>query len=98
MLYYCLLSSQFVVVWFIKHGESICDLVFSSGRSILDHQSEAWTAELDLRKTQNYVGVSANDTNDDTCILCGDGGDLICCDRCPSTFHMSCLEIDVSVA
>ena len=78
-------------------GKPYCDLVFTSGSSVLNYQLEAWAAELEASETQNYVGVSVADPNDDTCILCGDGGDLICCDRCPSTFHMSCLRISVSV-
>eukprot|EP00250_Pteridium_aquilinum_P011029 c19792_g1_i1 orf=694-4953(-) len=69
-------------------------LIFTSGKRLLDCQLKAWDAEIHLRKAHNYIGVTEDDTNDDSCVLCGDGGDLICCDGCPSTFHASCLQMD----
>ncbi|KAH7352932.1 hypothetical protein KP509_19G070400 [Ceratopteris richardii] len=69
-------------------------LIFMSGKRLLERQLKAWEAEIHLRKVHNYKGVSEDDPNDDSCLVCGDGGDLICCDSCPSTFHASCLELD----
>jgi len=32
-----------------------------------------------------------SDANTDTCVLCGLGGNLLCCDRCPAAYHLRCL-------
>lgn len=56
-------------------------------------QLQAWSTEYKLRKSRMQVmGAEGEDKNDDTCALCGDGGDLVCCDNCPSTYHQSCLS------
>ncbi|KAL8238740.1 hypothetical protein R6Q59_015307 [Mikania micrantha] len=36
-----------------------------------------------------------DDLYDDVCILCADGGNLICCELCNSTFHVKCLDMKV---
>jgi hypothetical protein len=30
--------------------------------------------------------------NEDFCLRCWDGGDLMCCDRCPASYHKGCLD------
>ncbi|KAL7431201.1 hypothetical protein ACHAXM_002597 [Skeletonema potamos] len=32
--------------------------------------------------------------NQDNCVICQEGGDLICCDRCPGSYHRLCIGLD----
>ncbi|GLJ52561.1 hypothetical protein SUGI_1118510 [Cryptomeria japonica] len=70
------------------------NIFVQSGKSLTMCQIEAWFAEYKNRKGgMRFIDVDENDQNDDACGFCGDGGDLICCDRCPSTFHQDCLTL-----
>jgi len=30
------------------------------------------------------------DPNEDWCAVCQNGGELLCCDKCPKVFHLTC--------
>ncbi|CAJ2659671.1 increased DNA methylation 1 isoform X2 [Trifolium pratense] len=69
------------------------NLFMKSGEPFTLRLLQAWSAEYKAKKSQNQaVNVVDNDRNDDSCGLCGEGGELICCDNCPSTYHLACLS------
>lgn len=37
------------------------------------------------------IGLDNEDHNSDLCVLCGLGGNLLCCDGCPAAFHIRCI-------
>uniref|UniRef100_A0A8C7JHU3 RING-type E3 ubiquitin transferase n=1 Tax=Oncorhynchus kisutch TaxID=8019 RepID=A0A8C7JHU3_ONCKI len=36
------------------------------------------------------AGGKEDDPNEDWCAVCNNGGELLCCDRCPKVFHITC--------
>lgn len=72
------------------------NLFMESGKSFMLCQLEAWSTEYKVKEGAKLsVHVEEIDKNDDSCGMCGDGGELICCDSCPSTYHQACLSVQV---
>lgn len=43
-------------------------------------------------KRKRLLDRERNDINSDECKICGDGGNLICCDSCDNSYHLLCIE------
>ncbi|XP_035776337.1 PHD finger protein 12-like [Anopheles albimanus] len=48
------------------------------------------------RSSHPYYRRPGRGHNNDTCDACKEGGDLLCCDRCPSSFHLGCHDPPLS--
>ncbi|RDX64763.1 Increased DNA methylation 1, partial [Mucuna pruriens] len=70
------------------------NICVEGGPSLLQYLAHTWNKEDELgSKFYHFVRVPGDDKNDYVCNHCREGGDLICCDSCPSAFHQRCLDI-----
>ncbi|TKY62435.1 Increased DNA methylation 1 [Spatholobus suberectus] len=77
-------------------SEPLRNICVERGPSLLQCMAQAWNNQPEsARKVYHFVRVEGRDQNDDICNLCGEGGDLICCDCCTSAFHQNCLGIQI---
>ncbi|KAJ8526728.1 hypothetical protein K7X08_029205 [Anisodus acutangulus] len=86
----------FTVAEFYNHAGGTCSkpyekiLIAETCFSLLSLMIQAW----DLPEERNFRRFNLietkdddSDTYDDACMICADGGDLMCCDKCSSTYH-----------
>uniref|UniRef100_A0A2N9IYW3 PHD-type domain-containing protein n=1 Tax=Fagus sylvatica TaxID=28930 RepID=A0A2N9IYW3_FAGSY len=68
-----------------------------SGRSISNANKKVSLASESLGvKNDSNFGVPSSMIGEDgyyfECVICDNGGDLLCCDTCPCTYHLQCLS------
>ncbi|KAI9200530.1 hypothetical protein LWI28_009480 [Acer negundo] len=82
-----------------KEKRPSANIILEDGRSLLECQRQVLRdikARSSDRKVKNGEGYSlhgGDDQSDDICSVCYHGGDIILCDKCPSSFHHSCLGL-----
>lgn len=67
--------------------------------SLLSCMVQAWNnPEESKRRRFNRIeskSTNACDPYDDACMICADGGNLMCCEQCNSTYHQACMAMEV---
>ncbi|CAL8336918.1 unnamed protein product [Merluccius merluccius] len=51
-----------------------------------------WEAKMDEDEDEEEVAIEEEDDHMEFCRVCKDGGELLCCDACPSSYHIHCLN------
>lgn len=98
-------NELFSLSGFISHsGCNFCSpaarIFLEDGRSLQDCQVQIYRKRSHLMEDpsdrmihKSYEGRGPD--NDYLCSVCHYGGDLILCDQCPSSFHKTCLGLEV---
>ena len=68
-----------------KNLPTVAKTVGTSVNRCLVHYYSVYKASLEYRELKKIMGHS------DECVVCEDGGNLICCDGCVNSYHMSCV-------
>lgn len=75
--------------WSCPHCEKE-GVIFKNVRGC-DYIGSGSSMKLDKNGKSALLMVSENDEHQEFCTECRDGGDLICCENCPASYHMGCL-------
>lgn len=98
----CCCNESFLLSNFEVHAGSTlhrpsANMFVKDGRSLMEclHAGNGMQGCVNVaRRRQSSSPDVSEDSNDNTCQICGDGGELMLCDSCPSAFHYNCLHLD----
>ncbi|KAK3231228.1 hypothetical protein Dsin_003109 [Dipteronia sinensis] len=82
-----------------KERRPSANIILEDGRSLLECQRQvlqgikAKSSDGKVKNGKGYSLQGGDDQSDDICSVCRNGGDIILCDKCPSSFHHSCLGL-----
>lgn len=58
--------------------------------SLVDSSTPGYCNNIQQIPQKTSSEPTKEDSNEDWCAVCMDGGELICCDNCPKVFHVNC--------
>ncbi|KAL7828849.1 hypothetical protein SRHO_G00324830 [Serrasalmus rhombeus] len=75
----------------ISTNTSLTNGSMDVGSQVMFHRSQRGSSSSQANaSSQPGTEGKEDDPNEDWCAVCQNGGELLCCDRCPKVFHITC--------
>lgn len=77
------------------------NIFFSDGSSLLERQKEGLKGLEEADRVWDPSSCPSKESppepyeNESVCSVCHEGGELLCCDKCPAVYHLSCVGLEV---